>query len=410
MFHADRRRFEDDLQFLRLTQSRNAPLPKFVLQERSVEVLRQNVDLGATDLELSIIRGLDIPITKFPESALALCVAYEIPLPSAETPKTGRTPVIRKTANPAFNFIQRLEVNPSRLARQIQRRAIRFTLLHEVKSLFTTKTETLGTAELPLADLGNHCTVSQCLDLRNERGLEIGAQLEVQLRLRRALVHDERKIISHRWLLLETGSGTTLGAASAAKPLKPVASSTPAATAPASVADSYKQSGPAGATAPSTATTSGRPAATASSRKAVSGSAAAGPVAEPSGPNDARFDPNDIRLINSSKLLIEELESLQQRQKLLVEKGQVVPPALTVRIGMVSARFNALQRMVESGKMTPAMYLDGIRKQIDVDKAIAQKCLQFRREDWAAVLLKRVKGMEEEVTEMMEAMRKGEFT
>ncbi|VDL93081.1 unnamed protein product [Schistocephalus solidus] len=167
--------------------------PDYSFEQANLSSLNKNPDLGEDVLEVTVVRGISLPIPpgiSGPE-ALDTYVTLELPYPNSDSPQKFSTAWARHTNQPTdyggFEASARFTVN--RKARSFER------LLQGPKTLKATvyynrgllkKPGVLGTASVKLEGLLSSATSTSCYDLKDGR-TAVGGMLEITLRHRSPL-------------------------------------------------------------------------------------------------------------------------------------------------------------------------------------------------------------------------------
>ncbi|KAH9280917.1 Coiled-coil and C2 domain-containing protein 1-like [Echinococcus granulosus] len=189
---------------------RGSRVPKYVFEKANLSRLNMNTDLGDGVLEVTVVRGISLPVP--PDlsgpSALDTYVTLELPFPSSETPQKHSTEWARHTNEPTdyggYQASARFEVN--RKARSYER------LLQGIKSLKATvyynrgllkRPAVLGTVTAKLTELMANATHTACYDLMDGRKAA-GGLLELRFRHRTPLHGAKFSAYQKPWLCIST--------------------------------------------------------------------------------------------------------------------------------------------------------------------------------------------------------------
>nr|VZI43276.1 unnamed protein product [Spirometra erinaceieuropaei] len=184
--------------------------PDYSFEQANLSSLNKNPDLGEDVLEVTVVRGISLPIPpgiSGPE-ALDTYVTLELPYPNSESPQKHTTAWAKHTNQPAdyggFEASARFTVN--RKARSFER------LLQGPKTLKATvyynrgllkKAGVLGTATVKLDGLLTSATSTGCHDLMEGR-TAVGGMLEITLRHRTPLSGPPFHIVNKPWLIIQS--------------------------------------------------------------------------------------------------------------------------------------------------------------------------------------------------------------
>lgn len=155
-----------DLELIRLAQSSGARAPMYHIQtiEHKTEVVFE--DLSQHEMELEVVRLIDVKPPSLNEKTLDLFVVIELPYPNPDKPQKFQTPVSKQSLSPEFNFKQKLRIERStQLQRVLKNRRLQFEVFRPA-SWFLGSPTSVGKCELKLVDLLDHAEISQQLDVR----------------------------------------------------------------------------------------------------------------------------------------------------------------------------------------------------------------------------------------------------
>ncbi|KAL1441073.1 hypothetical protein MTO96_008821 [Rhipicephalus appendiculatus] len=170
-----------DLLVVKNLRQRNDPLPRFHYETRVFSIVRCNHDLTDTDIEVSIVRGVNLPGK--PDD-LDSYVMVTFPFPN-DAPQTARTRTVKDTNNPEFNESFKFEVNrKSRSLARVMKR-------HPIKC----------TASVKFEELEKKCEIHDSYDVFDSKRPS-GGKLEVKVRVREPFVTKQVEEIKHRWLII----------------------------------------------------------------------------------------------------------------------------------------------------------------------------------------------------------------
>ncbi|CDS39407.1 CC2D1B protein [Echinococcus multilocularis] len=187
---------------------RASRVPKYAFEKANLSRLNVNTDLGDGVLEVTVVRGISLPVP--PDlsgpSALDTYVTLELPFPSSEAPQKHSTEWARHTNEPTdyggYQASARFEVN--RKARSYER------LLQGIKSLKATvyynrgllkRPAVLGTVTAKLTELMANATHTACYDLMDGRKAA-GGLLELRFRHRTPLHGAKFSAYQKPWLCI----------------------------------------------------------------------------------------------------------------------------------------------------------------------------------------------------------------
>ncbi|CAF0956829.1 unnamed protein product [Rotaria sordida] len=199
-------RCANDLEKLRQCFQHGLKPPLFHYERRQMNIIQVNNDLGDNDLEVTILRGINLPVPSGQSSSsLETYVAIEFPYPT-ETPQTARTRHTIGSVNAEYPdslhkfYIKR---NDAKFRRLMNRKELKLAVFY--KAGFLRSDRPLGIASMKLATLEQSCTIHESVDLyESEHKKKIEGKLEVKLRIKEALGQTKASdILPQRWLVID---------------------------------------------------------------------------------------------------------------------------------------------------------------------------------------------------------------
>ncbi|CAF5151052.1 unnamed protein product, partial [Rotaria magnacalcarata] len=171
-----------------------------------MNVIQVNNDLGDNDLEVTILRGINLPVPSgFSSATLETYVMIEFPYPT-ETPQTGRTRHTVGSINAEYPESEHkfyIKRNDAKFRRLMSRKELKLAVFY--KPGFLRSDRPLGTASIKLAALEQTCTIHESVDLfESEHKKKIEGKLEIKLRIKEALGQTKASdILPQRWLVID---------------------------------------------------------------------------------------------------------------------------------------------------------------------------------------------------------------
>ncbi|CAF0973323.1 unnamed protein product [Rotaria sp. Silwood1] len=199
-------RCANDLEKLRQCFQHGLKPPLFHYERRQMTIVQVNSDLGDNDLEVNILRGINLPVPQGQSaSSLETYVFIEFPYPT-ETPQTARTRLAVGSVNAEYPdslhkfYIKR---NDAKFRRLMNRKELKLAVFY--KAGFLRSDRPLGIASIKLAELEQACTIHESVDLyESEHKKKIEGKLEVKLRIKEALGQTKASdILPQRWLVID---------------------------------------------------------------------------------------------------------------------------------------------------------------------------------------------------------------
>uniref|UniRef100_A0A3P9K7Q1 Coiled-coil and C2 domain-containing protein 1B n=1 Tax=Oryzias latipes TaxID=8090 RepID=A0A3P9K7Q1_ORYLA len=194
------------IEILKKAHAAGQPVPKCRSEERTLNSLKRNSNLTASDMVLYIVRGTSLPAPPgVSPSDLDASVKFEFPFPSSEEAQRDKTGTVKNTNNPEFKENFKLHINRGHRAfkRAVQSKGIKFEVIHK-GGLFKTD-RVVGTAHLKLEALETHCDIREIIDVFDGRKAT-GGKLEVRVKIREPLSGAELQPVTEKWLVVEPGS------------------------------------------------------------------------------------------------------------------------------------------------------------------------------------------------------------
>lgn len=186
-----------DLLVIRNLWQRNDPLPRFHYETRVFSIVRCHHDLTDNELEVSVIRGINLPGK--PDD-LDSYVRVEFPFPNGN-PQSVRTRTVKDTNNPEFQETFKFEINRKShsFARIMKRHPIKLEVW--AKRGFLRSDGILGTAPIKFEELESKCELHDSYDVLDSKRPS-GGKLEVKIRIREPFVSKQVEEIKQRWLII----------------------------------------------------------------------------------------------------------------------------------------------------------------------------------------------------------------
>uniref|UniRef100_A0AAQ5YCG9 Coiled-coil and C2 domain-containing protein 1B n=1 Tax=Amphiprion ocellaris TaxID=80972 RepID=A0AAQ5YCG9_AMPOC len=189
------------IEILKNAHAKGHPVPKCRTEERTFSSIKSNLTLN--DLILYIIRGINLPAPSGVSSNdLDASVKFEFPFPSAEEAQRDKTSTVKNNSSPEFKEQFKLNINRGHrgFKRVVQSKGIKFEIIHK-GGLFKTD-KVVGTAQLKLEALENHCDFREIIEVMDGRKAT-GGKLEVRVKIREPLSGVDLQPVTEKWLVLE---------------------------------------------------------------------------------------------------------------------------------------------------------------------------------------------------------------
>lgn len=214
-----------DLEALKNAFRHHDPVPKFHYENRTFSLVQCNTDLGDNDLEMTLVRGIQLP-TSHAEKDFDTYVKYEFPYPTDDA-QTGSSDTIKGSVNPEYNEPWKLQISrKSRgFGRVVERKSVKFEVFQ--KRGFFKGDKLIGTCNVKLLPLDSKCIYHESHDLMDGRKAA-GGKLEVKIRIRDPLKSKQVEETKEKWLVIDQFLKTLKSAPAPVKQGKSKAPSAPA--------------------------------------------------------------------------------------------------------------------------------------------------------------------------------------
>ncbi|XP_020511371.1 coiled-coil and C2 domain-containing protein 1A [Labrus bergylta] len=192
-----------NIEILKNAHAKGQPVPKCRTEERTFNTLKIYPNLTPNELMLYIIRGINLPAPSgVSPNDLDASVKFEFPFPSAEEAQRDKTNTVKSTSSPEFKEQFKLNINRAHrgFKRVVQSKGIKFEVLHK-GGLFKND-KVVGTAQLKLEALENHCNVREIIEVMDGRKAT-GGKLEVRVKIREPLTGVDVQPVTEKWLVVE---------------------------------------------------------------------------------------------------------------------------------------------------------------------------------------------------------------
>lgn len=190
-----------DLDALRNAFKHSEAPPKFHYESKTFSLVQCAPDLGDTDLELTVVRGVDFkPPQGFEPKDVDTYIKFEFPYPQEE-PQKNHTHTIKSTVSPQFDQSFKLEINRKRTGQRVfSNKSVKFEIFY--KAGFLKGDKLLGTASIKLETLMTKFEIHDSVDLYDGRR-PCGGRLEVRLRVREPITGKHVETVTEKWLIID---------------------------------------------------------------------------------------------------------------------------------------------------------------------------------------------------------------
>ncbi|KAF7689286.1 coiled-coil and C2 domain-containing protein 1A isoform X2 [Silurus meridionalis] len=191
-----------DIELLKKAHAKGYPVPGYHTEERTVNTVKIYPNLTAGEMELTIIKGINLPTPGFAASDLDASVRFEFPFPSSEEAQRDKTNTVKGTNCPEFRAQFKLHINRTHRSfkRVVQTKGIRLEVVHK-GGLFKND-KVVGTAQLKLEALENLCEIREIIEVLDGRKAT-GGKLEVRVRIREPLGGVQLQSITEKWIVVD---------------------------------------------------------------------------------------------------------------------------------------------------------------------------------------------------------------
>ncbi|XP_030284993.1 coiled-coil and C2 domain-containing protein 1A [Sparus aurata] len=192
-----------NIEILKNAHAKGQPVPKCRTEERTFNTVKIYSNLTPNELMLFIIRGINLPTPSgVSPNDLDASVKFEFPFPSAEEAQRDKTSTVKNSSSPEFKEQFKLNINRGHrgFKRVVQSKGIKFEIIHK-GGLFKTD-KVVGTAQLKLEGLENHCDIREIIEVMDGRKAT-GGKLEVRVKIREPLSGVDVYPVTEKWLVLD---------------------------------------------------------------------------------------------------------------------------------------------------------------------------------------------------------------
>lgn len=198
-----------DLEAVRNAHKLGESVPLYHYEKRTYETVDCNSDLTDNDLELTVIRAINLGLPKdHKQEHMNTFVKFEFPYPPEEL-QSDKTKVQNATCNPEYNQTFRLQIQrkQSKFVRFINRKELKLEVY--LKGGFLRSDKLLYTCQVKLQPLENLSTIHDAFDLLEGRR-QTGGKLEIKLRIREPILHKDIKHLEYKLLIIDKFQKATL--------------------------------------------------------------------------------------------------------------------------------------------------------------------------------------------------------
>ncbi|XP_074485008.1 coiled-coil and C2 domain-containing protein 1A [Sebastes fasciatus] len=192
-----------NIEILKNAHAKGQPVPKCHTEERTLNIVKINQNLTPNDLILYINKGINLPAPSgVSPGDLDASVKFEFPFPSSEEAQRDKTSTVKSTNSPEFKETFKLNINRAHrgFKRVVQSKGVKFEIVHK-GGLFKTD-KVVGTAQLKLEALDNHCDIREIIEVMDGRKAT-GGKLEVRVKIREPLSGVDLQPVTEKWLVLD---------------------------------------------------------------------------------------------------------------------------------------------------------------------------------------------------------------
>lgn len=191
-----------DLEALKNADRLNEPVPLYHYEKRFYETIECNSDLTDNDLEVIIVRAVNLSLPKdYKVDHMNTFVKFEFPFPPEDF-QSDKTKVQHASCNPEYNQSFRLQIQrkQTKFMRLMNRKDLKLEIY--IKGGFLRSDKLLANCAIKLQPLENSTTLHNAYELLEGRR-QTGGKLEVIIRIREPLLHKGVKTMEHKWLIID---------------------------------------------------------------------------------------------------------------------------------------------------------------------------------------------------------------
>lgn len=191
-----------DLEALKNADKLNEPVPLYHYEQRAYETIDCNSDLTDNDLEIEIIRAINLTVPKDHKvDHMNTFVKFEFPFPPEDL-QSDKTKVQHGNCNPEYNQSFKLQISrkQSKFMRLMNRKELKLEIY--LKGGFLRSDKLLANCGVKLQPLENSSTIHNAFELLEGRR-QTGGKLELKIRIREPLLHKGIQKVEHKWLIID---------------------------------------------------------------------------------------------------------------------------------------------------------------------------------------------------------------
>ncbi|XP_053333249.1 coiled-coil and C2 domain-containing protein 1A [Clarias gariepinus] len=191
-----------DIELLKKAYAKGCPVPGHHTEERTINTVMIFSSLTASEMELTIVKGINLPTPGFSANDLDASVRFEFPFPSLEEAQRDKTNTVKSTNCPEFREKFKLHINRTHrgFKRVIQTKGIKFEIIHK-GGLFKND-RIVGNAQMKLEGLENQCEIREIIDVLDGRKAT-GGKLDVRVRVREPLGGVQLQSVTEKWIVVD---------------------------------------------------------------------------------------------------------------------------------------------------------------------------------------------------------------
>lgn len=191
-----------NIELLKKAHAKGYPVPGHHTEERTINTVKIFPNLTASEMELTIIKGINLPTPGFSAHDLDASVRFEFPFPSSEEAQRDKTNTVKSTNCPEFRAQFKLQINRTHrgFKRVVQTKGIKFEVVHK-GGLFKND-KVVGNAQLKLEALENQCEIREIIDVLDGRKAT-GGKLEVRVKIREPLSGVQLQPVTEKWIVVD---------------------------------------------------------------------------------------------------------------------------------------------------------------------------------------------------------------
>lgn len=191
-----------DLEALKNAEKLGESVPLYHYEKRFYETIDCNSELGGDDLEITVIRAINLSMPKdYKVDHMNTYVKFEFAFPT-DSPQSDKTKTQHSSCNPEYNQTFKVQIarKQTKFMRFVNRKDLKLEVY--IKGGFLRSDKLLANCVIKLQPMENVSTLHDAFELVEGRR-QTGGKLEVKIRIREPLLHKAIQSIEHKWLIID---------------------------------------------------------------------------------------------------------------------------------------------------------------------------------------------------------------